>query len=235
MEAIAFSTDPGEPVGPVRVLPDGRIDWVVSFAPASGRLRSQLFGAKTRALLVESEEPVQTLAVRIAPGGFRALFGERAELLTDAAPDAEAVLGPRARALAAELAGAACLEGRARLVEAELLARGVGAEACSLAREAARRIEASGGRIAIGALARSLGVGERRLERLFLAECGVVPKVFARIARMQRAVAGLRRGRAADVAADAGYADQSHLTRELVALAGAPPGVVLSEMLERRD
>ena len=107
-----------------------------------------------------------------------------------------------------------------------------GGEACALAAEAARRIEASGGRIAIGALARALGVGERRLERLFLVECGIPPKVFARIARMQRAVAGLRRARAADVAADAGYADQSHLTRELVALAGAPPGVVLSEMFK---
>ena len=49
---------------------------------------------------------------------------------------------------------------------------------------------------------------------------------------MQRALVGLRRGRAADVAADTGYADQAHLTRELVALAGAPPTVVLSEMFK---
>ena len=65
-----------------------------------------------------------------------------------------------------------------------------------------------------------------------MAECGLPPKVFARIARMQVALVGLRSGRAADVAADTGYADQAHLTRELVALAGAPPKVVLSEMFK---
>ena len=135
-------------------------------------------------------------------------------------------------ALSGRLAGSPCLERRARLVEAELLARAARTETCSLAGEAARRIEASGGRIAIGTLARALGVGERRLERLFRVECGIPPKVFARIARMQCAVAGLPRARPADVAADAGYADQSHLTRELVALAGAPPSVVVSEMFK---
>jgi len=50
---------------------------------------------------------------------------------------------------------------------------------------------------------------------------------------MQHVLAGLRRGRAAAVAADAGYADQAHLTRELSALAGAPPRVVIAEIAER--
>lgn len=219
----------------MRVLPDGRIDWLVSLAPRSGRLRSQLFGAKTRALVVGGDEPVENVAVRLAPGAFRALFGERAERLTDRAPDAAEVLGAGARELARRLADAPDLAARARLVEAELLARAALAELPALALLAARRIEASGGRLAIAALARELGVGERRLERVFRADCGLPPKVFARIARLQRAVAGLRRKRPVEVAADAGYADQAHLTRECVALAGAPPRVVLSELarLER--
>jgi AraC-like DNA-binding protein len=214
------------------VLPDGRIDWIVAYAPASGRLRSELFGAKTRALLVASDESVETLHVRIAPGGFRALFGERAESLTDRALDADELLGARGVELAEALARAPSLEARARLVERELLARAACAEGSALARAASRQIELRGGRISIAALARALGVGERRLERAFLAECGLAPKVFARIARLQRAVAGLRRASPAQVAADAGYADQAHLTREVVALAGAPPGVVVSEMFK---
>jgi len=217
----------------VRVLPDGRIDWLVSFAPRTGRLRSQLFGAKTRALVVRDDEPVENLAVRIAPGGFRALFGERAELLTDRAPDTQEVLGAVARELAQRLADAPDLVTRARLVETELLARAARAEPALLAREAARRIEASGGRLAIAALAGALGVGERRLERVFRADCGLAPKVFARIARLQRALGRLRGASAAAVAADAGYADQAHLARECAALAGAPPRVVLSEIFKR--
>jgi AraC-like DNA-binding protein len=55
---------------------------------------------------------------------------------------------------------------------------------------------------------------------------GVTPKFFARMARAARAaelMAAHARAPLADVAAQAGYADQSHMTRDFVRLAGAPP------------
>jgi AraC-like DNA-binding protein len=80
----------------------------------------------------------------------------------------------------------------------------------------------------IAALARHLDTSARTLERRFVAEVGLTPKRFARIARVQRSLAALAvpGARAAAVAHAMGYSDQAHFTRELVALAGVRPGEV---------
>jgi AraC-like DNA-binding protein len=53
---------------------------------------------------------------------------------------------------------------------------------------------------------------------------GYGPKVLARILRLQRALRSPHRTTdLARVAADAGYADQSHLSREVRALTGQSP------------
>ena len=78
-----------------------------------------------------------------------------------------------------------------------------------------------------------LAVSERQLRRRFDAAVGFGPKTLSRVLRFQRFLAGLdaaaRAGAAADLAglaADSGYADQAHLTRESVALAGLPPAAL---------
>ena len=79
--------------------------------------------------------------------------------------------------------------------------------------------------------ARTLGLGERQLERLFAAEVGIGPKTFARVARLERALTlmgGTARGQAA-LATAAGYADESHLIREFRALALATPAEIARE------
>jgi AraC-like DNA-binding protein len=55
---------------------------------------------------------------------------------------------------------------------------------------------------------------------------GVTPKFYARIARAEHTAALLAAPgpvSLADVAAQAGYADQSHMTRDFLRLAGTPP------------
>ncbi|MBO1418112.1 helix-turn-helix domain-containing protein, partial [Streptomyces sp. FH025] len=55
------------------------------------------------------------------------------------------------------------------------------------------------------------------------------PKTLARILRLQRALGLARAGvPLADTAARTGYADQSHLAREVRELAGVPVTVLLS-------
>ena len=59
---------------------------------------------------------------------------------------------------------------------------------------------------------------------LVRAEIGVGPQEWRRLARFERSHALVRAGRPlVEVAATCGYADQSHLTREWVALAGCSP------------
>jgi AraC-like DNA-binding protein len=75
-------------------------------------------------------------------------------------------------------------------------------------------------------------LGERQLRRRFEAAIGYGPKTFQRIVRFQRWLALSRSTpadarRLTDLAAKAGYADQSHLTREVSHLAGLPPAALL--------
>jgi AraC-like DNA-binding protein len=66
--------------------------------------------------------------------------------------------------------------------------------------------------------------GERELQRAAGRWLGVTPKAFLRIERARAARSAIREGLPlASVAADLGYADQAHLTREVRDLLGATP------------
>jgi len=75
-----------------------------------------------------------------------------------------------------------------------------------------------------------VGVTRQHLARAFRREVGITPKQLARIARMQRAAAALRRGGdLARLAAELGYFDQSHLSHDLRELAGVTPAALAAE------
>jgi AraC-like DNA-binding protein len=77
---------------------------------------------------------------------------------------------------------------------------------------------------AVAEVADEVGYSRRHLGDLVRAEAGISPKQWQRLARFERSHALVRRGAPlAAVAARCGYADQSHLTREWVALAGCSP------------
>ncbi|QUQ71292.1 helix-turn-helix domain-containing protein [Kutzneria sp. CA-103260] len=74
---------------------------------------------------------------------------------------------------------------------------------------------------AISVVAHEVGLSERQLLRRSLAAFGYGPKTLARVLRMEHALALATGGMPpAEVAANAGYADQAHLSREVKALAG---------------
>lgn len=75
-------------------------------------------------------------------------------------------------------------------------------------------------------LARAAGVGIRTLQRAFTEHVGIGPKWFLRRYRIYEAaerIAHHERVEWAGLAADLGYADQSHLTRDFTAAFGVPP------------
>jgi AraC-like DNA-binding protein len=81
----------------------------------------------------------------------------------------------------------------------------------------------------IAGLADHVMLSERQLHSLFTAEFGIGPKRFNRLLRFQRAkrLIGYGAGHGevdlAGIAADCGYADQSHLTREFRSFVGIGP------------
>jgi AraC-like DNA-binding protein len=91
---------------------------------------------------------------------------------------------------------------------------------------AVRMLGGPGARVA--ALGPALGIGERQLLRRFNAAVGYGPKLLDRVLRFQRfvdrapAVAG-EGEQLARAAAELGYADQAHLSRDCKRLSGLSP------------
>ncbi|MFD4481190.1 helix-turn-helix domain-containing protein [Streptomyces sp. NPDC058471] len=89
------------------------------------------------------------------------------------------------------------------------------------------RIVSRRGQVRVGDLAVLCGWSRKRLWSRFTAQVGLTPKRAAMLVRFDRAVRGLSTGRgAAEVAVVCGYADQSHLHRDVVAFAGCTPGAL---------
>ena len=83
----------------------------------------------------------------------------------------------------------------------------------------------------IDRLGQLLGLSSRQIQRRFAAAVGYGPKLFQSVFRFQRLLneaheAGGRRG-LADLASDAGYSDQSHMTREFQRFADCLPSSLL--------
>jgi len=79
----------------------------------------------------------------------------------------------------------------------------------------------------VAELAARVGVGERQLQRICRRRIGLSPKWLLQRRRLQDAAARL--GEAdppalADLAAELGYADQAHFTRDFTTVVGRPPG-----------
>lgn len=73
-------------------------------------------------------------------------------------------------------------------------------------------------------VAADIGWSRRHLGAQFSAEIGLAPKQFARLRRFERSRSAIAARRPLGaVAADCGYADQAHLTREWKAMAGYTP------------
>ena len=87
--------------------------------------------------------------------------------------------------------------------------------------------ETSQGQVRVDELAADVGWSRKRLWSRFRSQVGLTPKRAARLVRFDHAAHRLAAGdSAALVAAESGYADQSHLHRDAMAFAGMTPTAV---------
>ena len=169
--------------------------------------------------------PGSTLVgIRFHPGAAPAFLGVPASALVDESVALEDLWGSAATALGERIAGAPSAWDGAAVFEAELIARLAAAGGPdTLLAEAVRRLGPWGTDEVV-----SLPISERHLRRRCRHAIGLAPKEVQRILRFQGFLAlahGQRRANdgLALLAAEAGYADQSHLTRETVRLSGITP------------
>jgi transcriptional regulator GlxA family with amidase domain len=94
-------------------------------------------------------------------------------------------------------------------------------------------VRAVDGRIAMAALAEAVQLSPRHLERLCLNTVGLGPKGFARVTRLQAVVRRLiaqPQAKLADCAAEFGFTDQTHMTREFSTLGHLTPAAYLRKI-----
>ncbi|MFG2721508.1 helix-turn-helix domain-containing protein [Streptomyces sp. NPDC048416] len=92
------------------------------------------------------------------------------------------------------------------------------------------QIVASHGRARVSDLAARAGWSRQRMWSRFGSQLGLTPKRAGMLVRFDQAVHRLVQGHApAQVAAECGYADQSHLHHDVRAFTGAPPTAAASE------
>jgi AraC-like DNA-binding protein len=118
-------------------------------------------------------------------------------------------------------------EGRIAAAECWLAARLDSARSYDCVDHAARLLRRSRGTLGLDALATASGLGRRQLQRRFIAQVGLTPKLYARILRFDALLAArdARPGRSwTDLAHAHGYFDQAHLQRDFHSFAGTAPG-----------
>jgi AraC-like DNA-binding protein len=199
-----------------QIVPDACVDLIW----ASGRLT--VAGPDTGPRVVTLESGSRLVGVRLRPGTAAAILGLPASELSDVSPDAAEVLGRDvAAALLDELAEGA--DPHALLLRA---VQQRGAELDPLVRAAV--VALGRPRARVGPVAAELGVSARQLRRRVTDAVGYGPKMLQRVLRFRRLQA-LPPAPLVELAIDAGYADQAHMTAEVTQLAGISPGRFLKD------
>ncbi|MDN5748024.1 MAG: helix-turn-helix domain-containing protein [Pseudonocardia sp.] len=208
---------------------DGAVQILANADPARapGTFVAMVGGLHDGPARIAHGTPQTGLQLRLTWRGARALFGVPAGELAGDTVDLAALLGRRTGPLLERLAEPGTWAQRFARLNEELgeLAR-AGRGDVGVRPEvgyAWDRLEETGGTLRVTDLAREVGWSRRHLADRFRRETGLAPKAAARVIRFERACDRLRgpsRPALAAVAADCGYVDQAHLSRDFRDLAG---------------
>jgi AraC-like DNA-binding protein len=186
-----------------------------------------VYGVDTRIFTRRLSGAGKALGVRFRPGGFRPFHDAPISTLNDRVVPASAIFGPAAGPATDGVLAAA--DDETMIACAAGLLRAAGPRPDPVTEEVAgivARITADPSLRRVGELVAAFGIPERRLQRIFAEYVGVSPKWVMRRARLHEAALRADAGDVIDwavLAADLGYADQAHLTRDFTATLGVPP------------
>jgi AraC-like DNA-binding protein len=227
-----------------RVLPDGCVEIVVNLGDPfvrhdnEGRMERQprllLVGPTTRHMSIAPTGRIWLVGIRFTPGGALPFISVAPREVRDVAPSLDDVAQPFDAELVDRLADAT------PGAEPALLDEALGRRLAQSRRVADRRVRlavratfAAHRPLRVDALTSLTGLGTRQIERTFRDVVGFGPKTLCRLVRFQRVVRAIeQRNRSgwAALAAEFGYADQSHLAREFRELAGTTLTTYVAEL-----
>ena len=217
----------GEPPHSQTILPHPNVN--LSFE-ASG---AGIYGVDRRLFTRSLSGAGRVLGVRFAAGGFRPFWQAPISQLTDRVVPAARLFGSRAekarQAIMRSDAGSVDEDDARMIGYAEAMLCSVLPERDPLAEQIAAlvsRITDDPGLRRVDQLSAEAGITARTLQRLFADYVGVSPKWVMRRARLHEAAERADGGEPVDwaeLAADLGYADQAHLTRDFTVTIGVSP------------
>ncbi|MEC3982201.1 helix-turn-helix domain-containing protein [Amycolatopsis sp. H20-H5] len=211
----------GKPPHEQRVLPNLAVN-VTFFQRASG-----VFGPAHEVFSHVLDGAGQGVGARFRPGCFRPFLGRAVSTITDRSIPLEEIFGSVAGTITESVQKAADDGEIVRQMD-------------SLLSTNARRLPPAAGRAAevvesiadepaitkVSDLVTLSGLGARSLQRLFAEHVGTTPKWAIRVCRINDAARRITTDPAPDyaaLAADLGYSDQAHFSRDLRTMTGVPP------------
>jgi AraC-like DNA-binding protein len=208
----------------IRVIPDGCVD---IFVTADGVVT--LAGPANTFFDIPASDVLAGL--RLRPGAAAAVIGRPASEFTNLWLPIDSAFGVTGSRLADSMLGATTPRERIALL-ADAIAAYFAHTDPVVDRAVARAVTLLRARpdTQVSTLAAETGLSERQLRRRFEAAVGYGPKRLGRVFRFQHLLDLVHASRGEDnwsqLAAAAGYADQSHMINECVALTGGPPAAL---------
>jgi AraC-like DNA-binding protein len=181
-------------------------------------------GVRDAAYLKDSSDPAPTVGAVFRPGAAGAFLGAPTDSFAGTHTPLDAFWGGTVESLRDELSETPDLERRIDILEHALLRhlpriRGVDPAIVQAALLLERR--------PVGKVAAALDWSHRHFIARFSETIGLSPKRYARLARFGRVLLRLERQKEtglAEIAQEAGYADQAHFNRDFRDFAGISPG-----------
>ena len=228
------------------VYPDGRCELIVHLGPPMKRLEPEgdwkaqsavMFAAQPRMpVRLMAQGSIDCLGVRLQPAASAAIAGPRLPSLRDQIIALDTIEPSLAHSLAAAASRFDSNEADETLW-ALLEPRLTPFRPDPRIESAAAALERHQGGLRVADLAKTAAMSLRSFQVNFLEAVGLTAKEFARVQRLQATLRLLDAGQAAlaEVAADTGFADQAHATRELHQLTGLTPARLSKALREQRE
>jgi AraC-like DNA-binding protein len=198
---------------------------------------STISGPRSACIELDTSQPFSACGVHFKPGGAFPFIAVPANELHNQAVTLDALWGPLAQNVEAQVWEAPTPDQRLRILENALLAQLPHCrERHPAVAYAVTAIDRSRGTQPIADIAERIGISTRRFLDLFCDQVGLSPKAFSRMRRFAAVLALLDRTTDidwTDVALSSGYFDQAHFNHDFRAFSGVTPSEYLRSRASR--
>jgi AraC-like DNA-binding protein len=209
------------------IFPDGCVSVIYVRQPAGGVHVVGLSGLYTRTVVQPMNPGDVVWGMRVSPAALAAVLSDDPASMVDRSLYGAEANPTLLTGLAEELSSIPDLETSVAVFENLVREIAAGPDPTdTVVEQAVRTIEETRGETRVADLAEMLGLSTRQFQRRFKRSAGISPKQYIRARRIRATAIDIIRQNAqnwAERAANLGFADQSHLSHEVVSLTNRSP------------